>query len=88
MTAGTDNQLIVWDYATGRQIREIKDQEAVTALEISTDDRFLFSADTASRVKKWDLVTGKLVFELVAHGARHPEDEEGTLRALDIDDSK
>lgn len=84
VTAGSDNELILWDYATGKQIREIKGQAAVTTLVISPDDRYLFSADTASQVKKWDLLTGKLLFELPAHSAKIPIEEVGSLDFVNI----
>lgn len=67
VTAGNDQKIILWDYATGKQVREIKNQPGILALAISPDDRYFFSADTASRIKKWDLTTGKLSFNIVAH---------------------
>ena len=84
VTAGSDNELILWDYTTGKQIREIKGQAAVTTLVVSPDDRYLFSADTASRVKKWDLQTGKLLFELSAHAGKIPLEEDGWLEEVEI----
>lgn len=88
VTAGSDNQLIVWDYASGRQVREIKTPVAVTALEISADDRNLYSADTSGRVTKWDIGTGKKIFDFLAHGAKKQEyeEDEGWLGIVEIDE--
>lgn len=81
-TVGSDHQIILWDYFSGKQIREIKNQFGVVALNISPDDRYLFSADTASRIKKWDLNTGKLLFNIVAHQAVPSTEEEEFLEAM------
>jgi WD40 repeat protein len=83
-TAGTDHQLILWDYASGKQIREIQGQGEVISLVISPDDRYLFSADTACRVKKWDLRTGKMLFEFTAHGVFNPSNNDGGFVSEEI----
>lgn len=86
-TLGSDHQVIVWDYATGKQVREFKNLTGITDLAISPDDRYLFWADTASRIKKLDLTTGKLVFNQVAAHKPLPghEDAEGMVDVLGDD---
>ena len=85
-TLGSDHQVILWDYVTGKQVREIKNLTGITDLAISPDDRYLFCADTASRIKKWDLTTGKLLFDIVAHKPLPDQKDAELLLEAMIDD--
>jgi WD40 repeat protein len=88
VTAGTDHQLIIWDYASGRQIRALNARPGVSSLAISHDDKFLVSLDTAGWLCKWDMGTGKKVLEFLAHGGSIKAIKNKYLTYIDSDDDR
>jgi RNA polymerase sigma factor (sigma-70 family) len=63
-TGGWDNNLILWDIATGRKLRTIqaaKGPAIVDAVAFSPDGRLLATGHHNTPVYLWDAATGKLV---------------------------
>jgi sugar lactone lactonase YvrE len=68
-TGGWDNNLIVWEVATGRKLRTIqaaKGPAIVDAVAFSPDGRLLATGHHNTPVYLWDAATGKLVREIKA----------------------
>jgi WD40 repeat protein len=61
-TAGSDGTVILWDPATGKQVRRIKaHKKAVCAVCFSPDGKHLASGDEEGDVRLWEAATGKEV---------------------------
>ncbi len=68
VTAGTDGQLGVWDYVSGKPLIFFPAHEKVIAdVVISADDQYVFSVDEAGWIKKWSLLSGKLLQQFEGH---------------------
>lgn len=68
VTAGTDGQLGVWDYVGGKPLIFFPAHEKVIAdVVISADDQYVFSVDETGWIKKWSLLSGKLLQQLEGH---------------------
>jgi len=59
LAAGTVNGIMVWDFASGKLLREWRSDEVITSVVFSPDGKTLAAADDAS-VRLWD-VGGKLL---------------------------
>ena len=60
-TGGDDRSVIIWEIATGKARRTLKDHDlAVTALAFSPDGSLLASGAGNTSVVLWDVPTGKL----------------------------
>ncbi len=56
VTAGSDGQLGVWDYLSGRPLIFFPAHAKVIAdVAISTDEQFVFSVDESGEIKKWQI---------------------------------
>ena len=67
-SASADNSIIIWQTASGRQLRKLKGHSGyVRALTISADGKLLASGSNDRSVKIWDVETGREVFSLVKH---------------------
>lgn len=70
LAAGPGNTIIVWDVATGNQVRLSEHSSPVTALTFSRDGLFLASGDAKGSIKVWDLVKAKRLKNLTGHTDR------------------
>lgn len=68
VTAGSDGQLGVWDYLSGRPLIFFPAHAKVIAdVAISTDEQFVFSVDESGEIKKWQILTGKPILSFQGH---------------------
>ena len=59
-TAGYDRQVLIWDLATGKVVRRLKDHsDSVYGLAFSPDGKTLASCAADRTVKLWDWATGR-----------------------------
>jgi RNA polymerase sigma factor (sigma-70 family) len=68
-TGGWDNHLVLWEVATGRNLRTLqaaKGPAIVDAVAFSPDGRLLATGHHNAPVHLWDAATGKLVREIEA----------------------
>ncbi len=64
-TAGYDRLIKLWDAATGRELRTLKDHsDAVYGLAFSPDGRWLGSGGADRAVKVWEVASGKRLYTL------------------------
>lgn len=64
-TASYDKLIYLWDSATGKEIRRLKDHtDAIYSLSFSPDGKRLASAAADRTVKLWDASTGERLFTL------------------------
>jgi WD40 repeat protein len=67
-TGSTDSTVIIWDIATGRELRVLQGHEgAVRALSCSRDGRLIASGASDKLIKLWDVQTGKELLTLTSH---------------------
>jgi hypothetical protein len=64
-TCGYDRLIILWDVATGAQIRTLKEHsDSVYSVAFSPNGKWLASGAADRAVKVWDAATGKLIYTL------------------------
>ena len=64
-TCGYDRLIRLWDTATGKLVRDLKDHsDAVYAVAFSPDGKLLASGAADRAVKIWDVATGKRLYTL------------------------
>jgi WD40 repeat protein len=64
-STGFDRLIKLWDVATGKELRTLKDHsDAVYGLAFSPDGRLLGSAAADRAVKVWDVASGKRLYTL------------------------
>lgn len=72
ITVGTDGQLGVWDYSTGKPLIFFPAHEKVIAdVVINPKDQFFFSIDESGLIKKWELPSGKLLLQFQGHEGKN-----------------
>jgi WD40 repeat protein len=64
VSAAADGQVILWDIASGKQVRQFKHGGAVAALAVRPDDERIASAGADKVTKLWSTRDGKLIAEL------------------------
>lgn len=62
-SGGEDGKIIVWDAASGRQIRVVENGESIHGLKFTPDGKFLVTGDMGGRIRVWDFAGGELVRE-------------------------
>ncbi|WP_421799797.1 WD40 repeat domain-containing protein [Haliscomenobacter sp.] len=68
VTAGSDGQLGVWDYLSGKPLCFFSTETKVIAdVAIGTDEQFVFSIDESGIIKKWQILTGRQVLSFQGH---------------------
>jgi len=78
--AGQDQRVVLWEAATGRQLRHCEPTPAVEALAFTPDGHSLLSGSHGGLVCLWEVATGKLrrrwptVAVLSGHAAALPHD--------------
>lgn len=69
-TGGFDNQIILWNSATGQVFKTLTGLKAFPlSLTFSHDSRYIISGGKDSRVTIWDANTGAEIRSIKAHGA-------------------
>lgn len=64
-TTGYDRLIKLWDVATGKEVRTLKDHsDTVYALSFGPDSKLLASGAADRAVKVWDVATGKRLYTL------------------------
>jgi WD40 repeat protein len=66
-TGSSDRRVILWDAATGQQIRSFHHDAWIQSVAISPDGMYLASGAADNAVKIWNLQTGALVHTLTGH---------------------
>lgn len=59
VTAGQDNAVVVWNVATGKQLKTFNGGDAVWTAEFTPDGKYLATAGTDQLISVWELVSGK-----------------------------
>ncbi len=59
---------VLWDAATGKELRRLKHDRAVTALAFTPDGKRIASGASDNRIRLWDAADGKEVRCLEGHG--------------------
>lgn len=67
VTAGDDNQVLVWDPRSKHATHTFKESYQVLTACFSDDGAQVFSAGISNDVKCYDVRTGRLVFDLLGH---------------------
>jgi WD40 repeat protein/serine/threonine protein kinase len=63
-----DKRILLWDVATGRQIRSFSEGDAkIWCVEFSPDGNSLFEGGSRSQIRRWDIQTGTIVQQFKAH---------------------
>jgi len=58
-SAGDDKNILIWDYETGEQLRELRGhRDVVRSLSFSPDGNWLVSGSEDATVRVWDVATG------------------------------
>jgi WD40 repeat protein/beta-lactamase regulating signal transducer with metallopeptidase domain len=57
---GPGKTLLVFDVATGKELRRIQSQQSITSLAISPDGRTLAAEDADQTISLWEIASGKL----------------------------
>jgi hypothetical protein len=68
-SAGDDNWVVVWELATGRQLRRLPHANPVTRVRFSPDGQRLASASEGGAIRFWEVATGLNVLTLHGRGA-------------------
>ena len=64
-TASYDKLIKLWDAATGKEVRTLKDHiDAIYALEFTPDGKYLISAAADRTVKVWNPTTGERLYTM------------------------
>jgi WD40 repeat protein len=64
-SAGADKKIILWDPATGRELRSFAgDSHSINAIAFSQDGKLLASGGQNSEIVLWETATGKLLHRL------------------------
>jgi len=64
-TCGYDRLLVLWDVASGKVVRTLKEHsDSVFGIAFSPDGKWLASGSADRAVKLWDVATGKLLYTL------------------------
>ena len=63
--AADERQIILWDVATGRELRVFKDINAVRCAALSPDGKLVAANGVGPRIWIWDAKTGRELHELV-----------------------
>jgi WD40 repeat protein len=66
-SAGADQKVILWDFATSKPANTLSPPALVRALAASPDGKLLASAGDDGVVQLWDTATGKATTKLTAH---------------------
>ena len=84
LSAGHDKQLVLWEAATGRQIRKFEGHtEGVFTTAFSPDGRWALSGSPDNTVRVWDLATGREVRKLGSENIRFQQSN-GSVYALAV----
>lgn len=68
ISGSADKTIKIWNFATGKEIRTIKDHNSfINYLTITPDGQTLVSASADKTIKLWHLATGKLIRTLKGH---------------------
>ena len=68
VTGGSDGRLILWDAATGREVRRLEGHgDAVTAVAFSPDGRLVVTSGWDRSVRLWDVATGRQIRTFSGH---------------------
>src|SRR5439155_27280427 len=66
LASGNDD-LLLWDVATGQLLHRIEQDSWVTAIAFSADGRTVASGHDNGKVRFWDTATQKFIGEIAAH---------------------
>ena len=68
LSGGADSNLILWDVASGQDIRRLRSQNStVNAVAFSPDGRTALSGSEDSALTLWDLATGQVLRRFTGH---------------------
>jgi len=67
ITSSVDSTIKIWERASGKIVRQIKQPEGITYLDVSTDGQYIVTGSYDSRVRLWRTGDGALVRELKGH---------------------
>lgn len=68
ITGSVDSTIKIWERATGKIVRNIKQPTGIAYLDVSKDGKYIATGGYDSTVRVWRLSDGALVKELKGHG--------------------
>jgi len=59
VSGGEDKTIKIWEAATGREIRTLRQSDKMTAFAVSPDNQKILAGDEKGNLNLWDMITGK-----------------------------
>jgi WD40 repeat protein len=59
LVSGDDKAIKIWEAATGREIRTLRQSDKMSAFAVTPDDKKILAGDKKGHLHLWDITTGK-----------------------------